>query len=76
MSEDDIKTLDVDGLKELIIDCSLKDTVLKEKKRLMVKSLNEIIKKNESQLGLAKEILEAKDSELARRILRDVNLNN
>lgn len=73
MSEDDIKGLDVDGLKDLIIECSLKDTALKEKKRLMVKSLNEIIKRNEGQLGLAKEILEARDSELARKIIRELS---
>jgi hypothetical protein len=75
MSEDDIKGLDLDGLKDLIIECSLKDTALKEKKRLLVKSLNEIIKRNEGQLGLAKEILEARDSELARKIIRELSQN-
>ncbi len=74
MSEDDIKGLNVDELKDLIIECSLKDSGLKEKKRLLNKSLNEIIKKNEGQLGLAKEILEARDSELARKIIRELSL--
>lgn len=75
MSEDDIKLLEVEDLKDFIIECSLKDTGLKEKKRLMVRAINEIIKKNEGQLGLAKEILEAKDSVLARKVLRDISLN-
>lgn len=75
MSEEDIKGLDVEGLKDLIIECCLKDTALREKKRLLNKSLNEIIKINDGKLGLAKEILEARDSELARKIIRELSLS-
>jgi len=69
MSDDDIKLLDADGLKELITKNALKTQSIDRAKRDQVKAYNDLLKDLKHQSFLAMEVLEAKDSQLARRIM-------
>lgn len=72
MSDDDIKTLGADGLKELIIENALKTQSVEAAKRTQTRAYNELLKQIKHQSFLAMEVLEAKDSALARRIMLEV----
>lgn len=72
MSEEDIRLLEPEGLKEFITECVLRTQALKDAKKLYMKSFNEIVKKIESEQHLAMDVLEGKDSALARKILIEV----
>lgn len=72
MSEEDIKALNPQDLKQYITECSLKLTSLKKIRKDYIKALNDASKDIESNLNLAMDVLEGKDSNLARKILIEV----
>lgn len=72
MSEEDIKALNPQELKEFITECTLKTASLKRAKKDYMKSFNEIMKHIETDQHLAMDVLEGKDSALARKILIEV----
>lgn len=74
MDEDQIRSSSIEELKELLTSLTLKITTLKQTKKDYVKTLNEIIKTNEKTLALCIDVLNAKDSESARKIFNEVTL--
>ena len=69
MSEEDIKALSAEELKEFITENVIKVASLKKAKRDYNKSIGDLIKKVDGETSLAMDVLEGKDSELARRIM-------
>jgi len=72
MSEEDIRLMEPEDLKQFITECVLRAQALKDAKKLYMKSFNEIVKKIDIEQHLAMDVLEGKDSELARKILIEV----
>lgn len=69
MSETDIRNLEVDELRDLIVEYTIKINNFEQAKKDYVKALGEMIKTNQKQLDLCVEVLSAKDSDMARRLL-------
>ena len=69
MSETDIRNLEVDELKNLIVEYTIKINNFEQAKKDYVKALGEMIKMSQKQLDLCVEVLSAKDSDMARRLL-------
>lgn len=68
MSEEDIRSLEPEALKELLVEGALKASSLKRSKRDYTRGINDLLKKLEHEAEVAMDVLEGKDSELARRI--------
>lgn len=69
MSETDIRNLEVNELKDLIVEYTIKINNFEQAKKDYVKALGEMIKMSQKQLDLCVEVLSAKDSDMARRLL-------
>jgi Na+/phosphate symporter len=69
MSETDIRNLEVNELRDLIVEYTIKINNFEQAKKDYVKALGEMIKTNQKQLDLCVEVLSAKDSDMARRLL-------
>lgn len=72
MSEDEIRDLTPQQLKDLLIEKTFKVSNLKQAKKDYNKTVNEMLKETEAELNFALSVLEGKDSELARRIFIEV----
>jgi malonyl CoA-acyl carrier protein transacylase len=66
-------TLSVEELQEKLSEFAMKQKALLEQKRLLTKSFNELLKNVKVELGNVLEILEAKDSDTARRVSNEIN---
>jgi hypothetical protein len=75
MSEEDIKALNPSELKQFITECCLKGSSLKKAKKDLVASYNELLKDVEEKKELALDVLEGKDSALARKVMIEVQTN-
>ncbi len=77
MSEEDIKKLEPIELKSFITENVIKIMQFEDAKKKYTKSIGEIIKEIKIKNKLAMDVLEGKDSVLARKILVEVvsNLN-
>lgn len=71
--ENELKSLSVEELQEKLSELSLKQKVLIEQKRDLVKGYNELLKKVKCDIGDVLEVLEAKDSDTARKVLVEIN---
>ena len=72
MSEEDIKQLSAEELKEFITTNVLKIASLEDAKRKQNKSYSDLIKEIKVRNKLAMDVIEGKDSALARKILIEV----
>lgn len=75
MSEEDIKNLEPDELKTFITENVIKIAQFEDAKRKYARSIGEIVKDIKVKNKLAMDVLEGKDSNLARKILVEV-VNN
>jgi len=72
MSEEDIKGLEPLALKDFITECALKSASMRRAKKDYMKAFNDVMKKIDAEQALAMDVLEGKDSALARKILIEV----
>ncbi len=71
--QDELKKMSVEQLREQLAEHDMKLKALVDQKKIFNKSMGALIKDVKSKAGTVLEVLEAKDSETSRKVMREVN---
>lgn len=71
--KDELKKMTIEQLREQLAEYDMKSKALAEQKRTLNKGLSGLIKTVKGKASAILEVLEAKDSETSRRVLKEVS---